>query len=180
MAGVSKKDGRAHTVPVLELERVVLRPLKLADAADLLETYSDAEAMRFRQNPPFRNLDDARAMVREALESAKAGKAIRWAIEEKSSHKVIGTFLWKTEHGSAESMIGYSLNKRWWGRGIITEVATAVVTMLFEKVNVRVLTATVNKDNLPSIRLLRKLGFTQVEERAARLVFRRLADDVHA
>lgn len=163
-----------NRIPIIDLARVFLRPLESADAEDLLETYSDREAMKFRQNPPLETIEDARAMIETSLEQAGSGKAIRWGIEEKATRRVIGTFIWKIADGTHDHLIGYSLNKSWWHKGIMTEVVIAMVQYLFTMEDVTRLTATVNKANTRSILLLERCGFAlEGESTEGRLSFRK-------
>jgi RimJ/RimL family protein N-acetyltransferase len=64
------------------------------------------------------------------------------------------------EDGTGQVEVGYWLGKSFWGRGI----ATAALRVLLLEVSNRPLYARVAKDNLASLRVLRKCGFTVVGE----------------
>jgi ribosomal-protein-alanine N-acetyltransferase len=160
-------------VPTILLDRVILRELRMTDAEDLLVTYSDAHAMRFRANPPLTSLDDARRMIETAHREAVDEKKIRWAIEEKSSGGVIGTFLWIIEKGKTVSEIGYSLRKDRWNYGLSTEIVRDMCEYLFMHEAVDTLTAKVHRDNFGSIRVLEKTGFVKSGENGTHWFYRR-------
>lgn len=59
-----------------------------------------------------------------------------------------------------EREVCYWLGRAYWGRGI----ATAALTALLAEVSIRPLYARVVKDNLGSLRVLQKCGFTIIDE----------------
>lgn len=123
--------------------------------------YSDAEAMLYRGQKPFENIAQAKAALLEVEQDFAEGKKYRLGIELKENKKLIGTFLIKNVQEES-CMIGYSLDKQYWGKGIMTEVCKAMMQFLFEKQNMKILFATVREGNERSIRLLEKLQFTFV------------------
>lgn len=164
---------KPDAVPTIILDRVLLRELSMTDAGDLLLTYSDADAMRFRANPPLTTLDDAYRMIETAHREAVEEKKIRWAIEEKSSGCVIGTFLWIIDSRKTVSEIGYSLRKDRWNRGLSTEIVRDMCGYLFTHEAVDTLTAKVHRDNFGSIRVLEKTAFIKSGENATHWFYRK-------
>lgn len=81
------------------------------------------------------------------------------------------------ERFSAE--IGYWLSETCWGRGIATEALTLVTRHAFEKHNLLRLFALPFADNVPSIRVLEKAGYTREGVlRASSVKFGRPRDQV--
>ncbi|KAJ3198049.1 hypothetical protein HK101_009479 [Irineochytrium annulatum] len=90
----------------------------------------------------------------------KEHTGLRWMIEDRETRKVIGTcgFLnYEDVHNRAE--IGYDLCSSFWGRGVMTEVAHAVLHFGFTHMQLNKIEAKVEPENEASIRLLHKLGF---------------------
>jgi len=174
MRNVVTMEHEQPIIPRIELEKVILRQLKPSDRDDIFEAYADKEAMKFRRNPAPRTIEDADTMILHSLIDARAEKAIRWGIEERLSGKIIGTFVWKIENGKSESEIGYSLNKGWWNRGLMTAILPAMVSHLFENEEVTTLIAIAHRLNVASVRLLERVGFARIGEDSNGLVtFRR-------
>jgi RimJ/RimL family protein N-acetyltransferase len=85
-----------------------------------------------------------------------------------------GTFGWPDELGVVE--IGYGLSAAFRGRGFATEAAEAMCAWLSTEAAAIEITATsVEKDNLPSRRVLEKLGFRQDGEDEHTVSYRRSA-----
>jgi RimJ/RimL family protein N-acetyltransferase len=64
--------------------------------------------------------------------------------------------------------VGYVLRPRYWGRGLATEMTTAVVRYAFDVLGVSVLCAMLQPDNAASVRVLEKSGL----RRSADFVYR--------
>jgi len=56
--------------------------------------------------------------------------------------------------------VGFWLGRPYWGRGYMTEAATAILSWLFETTDHDMVTAGAFADNPASIRVQEKLGFT--------------------
>jgi len=56
--------------------------------------------------------------------------------------------------------IGYSLGSKFWGQGITTEAATAVLDFLFCEVGFNRVTASHNEGNIASGKVLKKIGMS--------------------
>lgn len=81
----------------------------------------------------------------------------------KTSRSVIGRcgfHTWYIDHKRAE--IGYALtNPHEQGKGIMTEAIAPVIAYGFEKMGLNRIEAFIGPDNIPSLQLIRKMGFTQ-------------------
>lgn len=150
------------TFPQLETERFVLRAAADSDSRDLLALYSDAAVVEYMPFTPFESEQDALDEMSWYKKIFKEHTGLRWMIEDKESHRVIGTcgYLgYEEEHHRAE--IGYDLLSSCWGRGVMTEAARAVLDFGFNQMQLNKIEAKVDPGNEASIRLLLKLGFQQ-------------------
>lgn len=85
-----------------------------------------------------------------------------WAIALKNSNNLIGTCgfnYWNRDHKRAE--ISYDLDYNYWGQGIMTRAIEAISNFGLQTMQVQRIQATVALDNIPSIRVLEKTGFTR-------------------
>ena len=82
-----------------------------------------------------------------------------WVIRDKSDGQLVGSCdLDSEELGEVE--LGYCLAKAYWGKGLATEVARAVVHFAFEDLKLERLVAVVVPENIASWKLLEQIGFT--------------------
>lgn len=104
------------------------------------------------------SIEDARRWLDIVLEDAYL-----FIIQEKSSEKTIG-FIFIHNLQQNDPHIGYVLTPDYWGKGIATKVLSGFIehNKLNKKWNK--LIAGVDKDNIASIGLLKKLGFLFKDE----------------
>ncbi len=146
-------------VPDLETRRLSLRKLRLSDADAIFEYASDPEVAKFVTWEAHRSVGDSIAFISMVLGLYKTGREAHWAIIHKDDDKVIGTcaFLdWNTTHASAE--IGYALSRRYWGRGLMTEVVREMISFGFSAMKLDRIQAFCELDNTASCRVLEKTG----------------------
>ena len=150
---------------VLETERLVLRPWRVAEAAIQRELWSERDP----RVPAHRRIDaDGRPTVEDMEDSIRAAEQPSstglLAIERKAEGDVIGYCgLIESGRGSArEPELAFELLRRVWGQGYATEASRAVLDWARSSGHERV-GATVWDWNTASRRVLAKLGFTETD-----------------
>jgi len=144
------------SVPVLETERLVLRPLREDDADALHPMYADAEANTYGSHPATTTLEESRERVAKAVASADWRA---WAVTLKGDDTAIGTVASYEKRQGKVTEIGYVLKRSHWGHGYVTEAVAGLIDQLFAEGQRRVFADT-DPDNAPSIAVLKRLGFT--------------------
>ena len=96
-----------------------------------------------------------------------------WFITLDGDRRVIGDCtLWHIESESGCAELGYELNRSYWGRGIASEAASAVVEFGFNGMLLNRIEACPFSENSPSTGLLGRLGFTLEGNLRQRIMFR--------
>lgn len=149
----------------IETERLVIRPLDVADAEDLAAYQSLPDVCRYipyeprgREQIAERIADPAR--TKSVLE--KEGEGIWLAVERREDGRVIGdvVLIWNSEeHQCAE--IGYVFNPDVQGNGYATEACRALLALAFDELKVRRVIARIDARNDTSAAVLRRLGMRQ-------------------
>lgn len=151
-----------ETDMTLETPRLKLRPLTQSDAEDIFEIFSDRQVMKYYDLLPFETLERAKQQIEFFTNGYADKQMIRWGIELKENGKLIGTcgfFAFNEDTLKAE--LGYELNSRYQGKGIMTEAITEALAFLFRQTSVNRVEAFVEPENTASQKLLEKLGFTK-------------------
>jgi RimJ/RimL family protein N-acetyltransferase len=148
------------TVPI-RTPRLVLRPFAEDDVDALLVFHSDPEAVRYVPYPPR-----DRAAVAGVLERKRAGTGwrkegdlIELAVTLAEDGTLIGDVLLalrSVEHETVE--VGYIFAPAHGGQGYATEAVRALLDLAFGELGARRVVARVDDRNLPSRRLLERLG----------------------
>jgi len=159
---VQSPAGYFFSLPVLETERLVLRPLLRKDAEDIFSYASDPEVARYVLWDPHRSVAETRAYIRYIRSLYRHGLPSSWAVVLRNSGSVIGTigFMWYSETNSAAE-IGYSFSRAEWNRGYATEALNAVINSVFSALPLNRLEAQHDIRNPASGRVMEKCGMVR-------------------
>ena len=98
------------TLPVLESERLTLRPIREDDLPDLYAVFADPDVMRYWSTPPMRDLDEARAYLAGIERNFAERTGFKWAITRRGHDRLIGTTsLFRLDGPHSTGEIGYAL-----------------------------------------------------------------------
>lgn len=151
----------------LETERLMLRRYTLADAPAIYRINSTEEVTRYLSFGPMMSEEDAISQLERfflpAYAQADAGQTgpgglpldLKFAACLKDTKELVGMVFVETSDGSCE--LGYTVDPRWWGRSIATEMCQAVVDLACT-LGLGRLTATVDVRNTASERVLAHVG----------------------
>jgi [ribosomal protein S5]-alanine N-acetyltransferase len=143
----------------LPLSRSVVREWRAADLSALVRHANDRSVwMHLRDRFPHPYLEEDGRVFLDHL--AKQNPSRVWAIEvEGEAVGGVGIELFgDVERVSGE--IGYWLGQAHWGRGVMSEVVRAVTTEAFRLFGLTRIFALPFADNLGSIRVLEKAGYS--------------------
>ena len=144
-----------RNTPRLETPRLILRRFVPEDAPALWELLRDREVNRFLPWFPVRDLEEAQAFYQQRYAPVYAkAQGYAYAICRKEDNVPIGYVNGETE-GARD--FGYGLRKEFWGQGIVTEASRAVLAQM-KKDGVPFVTATHDRENPGSGRVMQKLG----------------------
>lgn len=149
----------------IETDRLVLRSWRAEDVDDFLEVNSDPEVMA-TLGPVMDREQVAALIVRMQRIEAEHGYCF-WAMERGEDHKVIG---WcGVIHGWAGPVdglpeIGWRMRRDCWGKGYVTEGASATLDWLFAQRPDPAAYAITNVDNHRSRAVMERLGMVYQPE----------------
>ena len=146
--------------PQIPTERLLLREITRADAADLFALRSNKGLMRYIDRPLAQTAQDALNLIEIIITALKNNDGITWGITLKNNPQLIGTIgFWRIlkEHHRAE--IGYLLSDTFQRQGIMQEAITAVINYGFNVLQLHSIEGNVNPANTASIMLLEKNKF---------------------
>jgi RimJ/RimL family protein N-acetyltransferase len=147
---------------ILETDRLLLRHLERDDLERLSALYRDPEIRRY-----FPEGTLTRDETREELEWFLDGHPDHpelglWATIHKQSGRFIGRcgLLPWTIEGRPEVEVAYLLAREFWGQGLATEAAEAIVRHAFERLEVTRLICLIDPANEASIRVAERIGMS--------------------
>ena len=149
------------------LAKVYLRPFRLSDLADYHAFTSDAEALKYNY-PAHQSLAESLvALVKWNL----AEPLGRYAIVDNQTQRVIGNFHLTLASEEATAVIGYTLQRNYWRQGIATNCVQHMIQFCFEQLTIQKIVAFVHPQNLASIAVLEKNGFTSMGMKDHRKIY---------
>ncbi len=148
----------------IETERLLLRPLSLADVDDLHAYQSREDVCRYIPYSPLTRAAVIERIQRPQMRSTidDEGQAINLGIELRAGGRVVGDvtlFYRSREHRSGE--IGYVVNPEYQGRGYATEAGRALLELAFAGLGLHRVIARIDARNDASAGVLRRLGLRQ-------------------
>ncbi|GAB4187140.1 MAG: GNAT family N-acetyltransferase [Roseiflexaceae bacterium] len=148
--------------PHLSTARLELRAFAASDAAQVFRIKSDPLVMRYFGELPMATAAEADQWVADTQQAFHDRRGIRWAIVNRADGQLIGSGgFWRLIDAHARAEIGYELNPAWWGKGIMPEALTPMITFGFAVLGLHTIEAQIHPANTGSRRVLEKLGFVQ-------------------
>ncbi len=143
--------------------RIDLKPLKNSDIEEYYKLYLDPAVMeKYCEGTP-RNKEQVDKLMEYYLEQKEPSY---FSIFKKGSSNFIGTiFLTCRNQNLGEILLGYLINKEYWGNNYVKEALYCLLFYLFLLTNqdISLITATTRDDNPASINILEKFNFIHVE-----------------
>lgn len=147
---------------ILETERLILRTWAINDAQKLFEICGDADVMKYLgTGKPYETIEQADEFLRWAENYQTENGFCRWAVLLKENQEIIGSCGFARPHGTEEIELGYLLAKKFWGKGLATEAASACLHYGFERLRFNEVIAITDLENVTSQKVLEKIGFTK-------------------
>lgn len=151
-----------NPVTVLETDNLILRRMERRDLPDLFLMRSDPRMVAFTDSIPDLRIDDTEAYVEKMDKGIDEDRWIIWAIEHRSSGKVIGSAcIWNIDPIRSCGEVGYGIIPDYQGKGYMQEALSSVVRYAFRSMGLRAVEAFTEESHLKSRRLLEKAGFSE-------------------
>ena len=146
----------------LETERLILRPLSVDDATEMFNNWAnDPEVTRYMSWNPHTDVSMTEYVLGQWEKEYSDPQTVRFGIVLKETGELFGT-IDVVQYNDGIPELGYCIGKRFWGKGYMTEAATAVIAFL-KKQGHSAVTICAMVDNKASNRVIQKLGLRFME-----------------
>lgn len=149
-------------IQTIETERLYIRSFEKEDARFAISIWNDPEMGEYLPDEAMEEIDEA--YVQEIEELADADDCYYLIAELKDSHKRIGTCSFIVSSDEMTYDIAYCVHRNHWGNGYATEMAQGMIDYA-KKQGADKITVRVNRENVASNKVVRKLGFEVVGEK---------------
>lgn len=144
-------------IPILETERLWLRPFRESDLDDYAAMCADPEVVRHLAGGLFTREAAWRHMVFLVGHWQFRGSGM-WAVEEKETGAFAGRIGFAHPEGWPGFELAWALARRFWGRGYATEGAKAALDYAFTATPYERVISLIRPENRASIRVAERLG----------------------
>jgi ribosomal-protein-alanine N-acetyltransferase len=151
--------------PILETQRIILRPLSVADADQVYRNWaSDPEVARYMSWTVHSDIQITKDWLLDAENHIDDENNYDWGFERKSDHVLIGSggIYYKEEKGMFT--LGYNLMKSCWRQGYTSEAAARILSFATQELQQNKLYSFHAKDNPNSGKVMEKVGFYYVSD----------------
>ncbi|MDD7347358.1 MAG: GNAT family protein [Clostridiales bacterium] len=146
---------------ILETERLFLTPFKVQDAEELYAYAKDPDVGPHAGWKPHESVEESK-MIIEGMFIPTGAFCIRLKDKDGKPGKLIGSIALETDRFRPDARskeIGYSLDRKEWGKGYMTEAAGEIIRYAFEDLDMEILTICTSPVNERSQRVAEKNNF---------------------
>jgi [ribosomal protein S5]-alanine N-acetyltransferase len=141
--------------PVLHTSRLMLRQISIDDIAALIKYANNKKISDNVLNIPYPYREpDAVFRISYAVQGFKNKTRYVFAIILKESEELIGEISLHLDGQNPVAELGYWIGEPFWGKGIATEAAGAILHFGFGTLHLRLVFATCHEDNEASQKVL--------------------------
>ena len=146
----------------LETLRFILRPFLYEDTRFMYELNLDPEVVRYTGNTSFHNEVEAKEIISNLIQQFESKKMGRFVVIEKVTGEKVGWCGLKWHENEKVVDLGYRFFRKDWGRGIASETSRVCLNYGFKELGLTKIVAHAMIENVASIRVLEKLGFSRI------------------
>jgi RimJ/RimL family protein N-acetyltransferase len=151
---------------IIETPRLLLRHQVLADLDDLWALYCNPNITKYIPDAPRSRADAQLELEWHMHGHPKHPELGLWATIHKETGKFIGRcgLLPWTIEGRYDVEVAYTIAEEYWGQGLGSEAAKAILQYGFEKLNLSRLICIIDPDNNASQNVAIKIGMSYEKE----------------
>lgn len=145
---------------LLNTERLLIRNLALEDVADMFELLKNPLVMEYSSSGPLEGEEACSFMQSTLFPQSKDRPCGIWGIELQATSRVIGlvALIYKTIDGKPLLELGYRLHPDYWGQGLASEAASALLSFAWDNHKVDKVVSIIDHSNTRSSALAERIG----------------------
>jgi len=148
-------------------DRFFLRKFQIEDAEDVYTNWtSDSESAKYNAWKVHSSINVTKEYLSEWIKHYEKKDYYLWAITDKNTKEVIGSISAtniKNKKGYCE--IGYTVARKYWNKGIATEVLISILEFLTKEVGFKIVRAFHHINNTASGKVMQKAGMKYVQNK---------------
>jgi len=146
--------------PILETERLILRPLTIADADAVFSGWaSDPEVNKYMSYALHETINTTIEWLTHEEKNIDSDEYFSWGFVLKENGKLIGSGGCGYDKKHKMFAPGYNIMKVFWGKGLTTEALRAIIDFAVSELGAREFFCNHATENIASGKVMEKVGF---------------------
>ena len=146
--------------PILETERLILRPLSLDDVEHIYKRWtSDPDVAKYMVWDVHESVNDTLAWVEQEVNAIEDNDNYTWGMVLKENNELFGTIGLNRKDNSDVFTFGYNIMKSYWRNGYTTEAGKTVLEFGKNVLGIKKFFCRHATENIASMKVMTKLGF---------------------
>jgi ribosomal-protein-alanine N-acetyltransferase len=146
---------------IIETERTYINQIKQIDLEALYSICGNAELMKYVGDGKPLSKEQTQKWIEVSILNYKLKGFGMYGVFSKDNDTLIGYCGLILSSDINDYELIYALDKQYWGKGLATEIANAVVKYGFEKLKLKTIFASIDPANKVSEKILLKIGFLE-------------------
>jgi len=144
----------------LETKRLIIRPVTHEDKIEIFEYRSDPATNKYQGWIP-KTIEDVESFIEKISKQMDEPETwFQFVIIEKETQRIVGDIgIHFLDSENKQVEIGCTLNKYFQNQGYATESIKRIIDYLFKELNKHRIIASIDPENMNSIRLVERIGF---------------------
>lgn len=144
----------------LVTERLVLRNIYDEDVKDLYDNiYSNYEWHKYGYSGHITSISNCANLMNKYIYRSKNGEYLMWGVVEKKSNNMVGiVMLYSYDMEENKCKMGCLMSYNHSSKGYAKEAVSSVINFTFNELALRKIQIEIVSENIPSLRLAKKLG----------------------
>jgi [ribosomal protein S5]-alanine N-acetyltransferase len=148
------------TFPVIETDRLRLRPFGLDDVDALHRLWIEPEVRQYIWDGDIVSRERVESLIRISITSFEDHGFGLWAVLPRDEESLIGFCGFWFFHEPPKLELLYGISPAYWHQGFATEAATAMLNHGFEELSFERIEASTDAANLASSRVMERAGMS--------------------
>jgi len=151
--------------PILQTERLILRPLSLDDAEHIFKTWTnDPDVEKYMIWDLHQTVNDTIEWLKTEVSKIKSNDNYTWGMISKENKELFGTISIHKEKNSDIFILGYNIAKAYWSNGFTTEAGKTVLQFANNTLGITKFFCRHAVENIASMKVIKKLGFVYFKD----------------
>ena len=146
--------------PILETERITIRPLKISDAEAIYNNWAtDPDVLKYVRWNAHKSINTTIEWLKHEESGIEDDLSYQWGLVNKENGEIFGSGSLSYNEEQKMFEIGYAIMKKCWNQGLTTEAVRAIINYAVKELKQTKLFARHAKENQVSGKVLERIGF---------------------